>query len=151
MALFLAGNNMEAGTVPAELQDLTKVEEMLIARAFPIIYVYRDQGGQRGYKGHFLNLPQDVQGFSNSLPTNVSDLPILITRKQGSGKNKSRFVFVISFLHTSGNFRLVSINTFMADVLAVDLCVFNYLTQAQSCLSKHLDYFSCTNCFSINF
>ena len=95
--------------MPAELQDLTKVEEMLIARAFPITYVYRDQGGQRGYKGHFLNLPQDVQGFSNSLPTSVSDLPILITRKQGSGKNKSRFVFVISFLHTTSNFRLVSL------------------------------------------
>ena len=133
MLLVPGWEQHEAGTVPAELQDLTEVAERLIARAFPITYVYRNQGGQQGYKGHFLNLPQDVQGFSNSLPTSVSDLPILITRKQGSGKNKSRFVFVISFLHTISNFRLVSINTFMVDVLAVDLCVFNYLTQTQSC------------------
>ena len=89
---------MDVGTVPAELQDLTEVEEMLIARAVPITYVYCNQGGQRGYKGHFLNLPQVVQGLSNSFPTSVSDLPILITKKQCSGKNKSRFVFVSTAL-----------------------------------------------------
>ena len=43
-------------------------------------------GGQRGYKGHVLSLPQDIQGFLNSLPANVSDLPILVIRKQGAGK-----------------------------------------------------------------
>ena len=78
---------MDPGTVPAELQDLTEVEEMLIARAFPIMCVYRKHGGQRGYKGHVLNLPQDVQGFLSTLPANVSDLPVLIIRKQGAGKN----------------------------------------------------------------
>ena len=78
---------MNPGTVPAELQDLTEVEEMLIARAFPIMCVYRKHGGQRGYKGHVLNLPQDVQGFLSTLPAYMSDLPVLIIRKQGAGKN----------------------------------------------------------------
>ena len=77
---------MDPGSVPAELQGLSEVEELLIARAFPIMPIYRKHGGQRRYKGHVLNLPQDIQGFLNSLPANVSDLPILVIRKQGAGK-----------------------------------------------------------------
>ena len=84
--LFSSENDMDPGNVPPELQELTEVEEMLIARAFPIMCVYRKHGGQRGYKGHVLNLPQDVQGFLNPLPANVSELPVLIIRKQGAGK-----------------------------------------------------------------
>ena len=73
--LYSAENDMDPGSVPAELQGLSEVEELLIARAFPIMSIYRKYGGQRGYKGHVLNLPQDIQGFLNSLPANVSDLP----------------------------------------------------------------------------
>ena len=75
---------MDPGAVPAELQGLTEIEEMFIARAFPIMCVYRKHGGQRGYKGHVLNLPQDIQRFLGSLPVNVSDLPVLIIRKRGA-------------------------------------------------------------------
>ena len=77
---------MDPGSVPAELQGLSEVEELLIARAFPIVSIYRKHAGQRGYKGHVLNLPQDIQCFLNSLPANVSDLPILVIRKQGAGE-----------------------------------------------------------------
>ena len=50
--------------------------------------IYRKHGGQRGYNGHVrLNLPQDIQGFLNSLPANMSDLPILVMRKQGAGES----------------------------------------------------------------
>ena len=51
------------------------------------VYIYRKHVGQRGYKGHVLNLPQDIQGFLNSLPANMSDLPILVIRKQGAGES----------------------------------------------------------------
>ena len=77
---------MDPGSVPAELQGLSEVEELLIARAFPMMSIYRKHGGQRGYKGHVLNLPEDIQGYLNSLPANVSDLPILVIRKQGAGE-----------------------------------------------------------------
>ena len=77
---------MDPGSVPAELQGLSEVEELLIERAFPIISIYRKRGGQRGYKGNVLNLPEDTQGFLNSLPPNVGGLPILVIRKQGAGK-----------------------------------------------------------------
>ena len=84
--LYSAENDMDPGSVPAELQGLSEVEELLISRAFPIMSIYRKHGGQHGYKGHVLNLPQDIQGFLNSLPANVSDLPILVIRKQGAGE-----------------------------------------------------------------
>ena len=50
--LYSAENDMDPGSVPAELQDLSEVEELLIARAFPIMSIYRKHGGQRGCKGH---------------------------------------------------------------------------------------------------
>ena len=77
---------MDPGSVPAELQGLSEVEELLIERAFPIMSIYRKRGGQRGYKGNVLNLPEDTQGFLNSLPPKVGGLPILGIRKQGAGK-----------------------------------------------------------------
>jgi hypothetical protein len=46
--------------------------------------VYRKHGGQRGYKGHVLNLPQDIQSFLNRLPSRVADLPVLIVRRHGA-------------------------------------------------------------------
>ena len=45
--------------------------------------VYRKHGGQRGYKGHVLNLSQDIQGFLDRLPCNVQEIPILLLRRNG--------------------------------------------------------------------
>lgn len=55
---FSKENNMIPSEVPSELQGLTQVEEMLIARALPIMRVYIKPGGQRGYSGHCINLPR---------------------------------------------------------------------------------------------
>ena len=41
---------MDPGSVPAKLQGLSEVEELLIAPAFPIMSIYRKHGGQ---KSHF--------------------------------------------------------------------------------------------------
>ncbi|CAB3998542.1 Hypothetical predicted protein [Paramuricea clavata] len=81
---FSAKNDMDPGTVPEQLRGLTQVEEMLISRVCPIMRVYRKHGGQRGYKGHVLNLPQDIQSFLNRLPSRVADLPVLIVRRHGA-------------------------------------------------------------------
>ena len=80
---FSTQNDMNPQVVPLSLQGLSQVEEMLIARACPIMTVYRKHGGQRGYKGHVLNLPQDIPDFLNRLPPKVSDLPILLLRRSG--------------------------------------------------------------------
>ena len=46
--------------VPHALQNLTQIEEMLIDRVLPIMSVYIKPGGQQGYSGHCVNLPQNV-------------------------------------------------------------------------------------------
>ena len=89
--IYSAENDMNPGSVPLCLQNLSQVEEMLISRACPIMTIYRKHGGQRGYKGHVVNLPQNIQGFLDSLPSNVSKLPILIVRREGSNDTHADF------------------------------------------------------------
>ena len=59
--LFSSQNDMDPGAVARCLEGLTQIEEMLIARACPKMTVHRKHGGQRGYSGHVLNLPQNIQ------------------------------------------------------------------------------------------
>lgn len=40
---------------------------MLIARVCPVMYIYIKHGGHWGYRGHILNMPQDVQSFIDRL------------------------------------------------------------------------------------
>ena len=63
---FSCENSMIPSSVPHELQNLTQIEEMLIARALPIMRVYIKPGGQRGYSGHCINLPQNVTELATS-------------------------------------------------------------------------------------
>ncbi|CAG8777468.1 4428_t:CDS:1, partial [Gigaspora rosea] len=56
---FSFDNNIDPGEVPEELQELTEIEEMLIAQVFPVMVVYRLRGGQHGYRGNIINFPQD--------------------------------------------------------------------------------------------
>ena len=90
--LFSADNDMNPGEVPPSLEGLTQVEEMLIARAHPIMSVYHRKGGQRGYSGHAINLPQDIQGFLNELPCHISDLPLLVIWQQGSNDTRKDWI-----------------------------------------------------------
>jgi len=87
---FSSENNMVPSAVPIELQGLTQVEEMLIARAFPVIQVYtKPGGGQKAYKGHVITLPQDVQQLANVFPRYPSDIPVIVFKFDGKD-NKSR-------------------------------------------------------------
>lgn len=63
---FSADNDMNPGKVPSCLRGLSQVEEMLIARACPIMAIYRN-----------------IQGFLDSLPRNVCELPVLLVRRSG--------------------------------------------------------------------
>ena len=88
---FSKANDMHPGAVPEYLQNLTQIEEMLIARVSPIMYIYRKHGGQRGYKGHVLNLSQNIQSLLDKLPQAVSKLPVLILRRSGANDTYSDF------------------------------------------------------------
>ena len=69
--------------VPLEFQKLTQIEEMLIARALPIMRVYIKHGGQRVYTGHCINLPQNITELAISLPRYPKDLAIIIVKVKG--------------------------------------------------------------------
>ncbi|CAB3994683.1 ATP-dependent DNA helicase PIF1, partial [Paramuricea clavata] len=90
---FSNENSMIPSSVPHELQNLTQIEEMLIARALPIMRVYIKPGGQRGYSGHCINLPQNVKELAISLPRYPKDLAIIIVKAKG-GENTFRDVTV---------------------------------------------------------
>jgi hypothetical protein len=80
---FSCENSMIPSPVPNELQSLTQIEEMLIARALPIMRVYIKPGGQRGYSGHCINLPQNVTELATSLPRYPTDVAVIIVKVKG--------------------------------------------------------------------
>ena len=80
---FSCENSMIPSSVPHELQNLTQIEEMLIARALPIMRVYIKPGGQRGFSGHCINLPQNVKELAMSLPRYPKDLAVIIVKAKG--------------------------------------------------------------------
>ena len=78
---------MIPSSVPPQLEGLTRVEEMLIARALPIMHVYIKPGGQRGYSGHCINLPQKVAELAHSLPRYPKDLSVIVVKMKGKDNN----------------------------------------------------------------
>ena len=75
---------MDPGRQPDCLQNLTQVEEMLIAQACPLMCVYTKHGGQYGYKGHVVNMPQNIQSFIKRLPRDISEVPFIVVRRKGT-------------------------------------------------------------------
>ncbi|CAN0181071.1 unnamed protein product, partial [Laminaria digitata] len=66
---------------------------MLISRGCPMMRVYRLKGGPGGYRGHVVNLAQDVGEIAKRLPRAAGDLPILVVRREGGeGTHKDLFV-----------------------------------------------------------
>ena len=64
---------------------------MLIAAEMPIMVIYQLPHGQLGYSGHVLNLPQNVAGFTRTLPCSPNDIDVLIVQKQGAGGSHRDF------------------------------------------------------------
>ena len=85
---------MTPSPVPKELQGLTQFEEMLIARAFPVMNVYtKPRGCQRAYKGHVITNPQEIQQLGNVLPQCPQELPVIVFTIAGKD-NKARIFFI---------------------------------------------------------
>ncbi|KAE8739231.1 hypothetical protein FOCC_FOCC015271 [Frankliniella occidentalis] len=77
---------MDPCAIPPELQNLTFVEEQLIARIHPVVSVYKLKGNQLGYSGNVINFPQEVTELATRLPHRVADLESLIAvRSHGAG------------------------------------------------------------------
>ena len=74
---FSKENEMIPSKVPEELKNLTQIEEMLIARVFPLINIYHKPRGQRAYKGHVIYFHNDVQKIVKILPNLLSNVPVI--------------------------------------------------------------------------
>ena len=90
---FSKENFMIPSPVPRQLQDLTQIEEMLIACALPIMRVYLKPGGQHGYSGHCINMPQKLGKLAKTLPYYPKDLPLVLVTVKGEG-NALKYVTV---------------------------------------------------------
>ena len=89
---FSAENDMDPGPVPNELAGLTQIEQLLIAQIIPMMTIVRlPRGGQFGYRGNVINLPQDLPSLVTCLPRRVTDTDIVIVRKQGENNTHRDF------------------------------------------------------------
>ena len=61
---FSIENNMDPEAQPIDLENLTQVEEMLIARVSPILQVTHATGGQLKYRGHTISFPQNIESVA---------------------------------------------------------------------------------------
>jgi len=73
--------------LPECLQNLTMTEEMLIARASPVVKVVRLAGGMHGYEGHVLSMGQDIGEFATRLPwlPTSDEIPVVIIQSGDGG------------------------------------------------------------------
>ena len=89
---FSSENGMIPSKVPPELQDMTQCEEMLIARAFPVMQVYiMSKYGTIKYKGHVVTLPHNVQKVADVLPHLPKDIPVVSFCAKGRDRKIQSF------------------------------------------------------------
>ena len=69
---------MRPSPITPQLKGLTQIEEMFIACALPIMGVNIKSGGQRGYSGHGMNLPQNVTELASSWPPYLKDRSLIV-------------------------------------------------------------------------
>ena len=89
--LFSSQNNAIPGPVPECLSQLSVVEEMLIAQIAPMMQTYVLPFGQYGYRGHVLNLPQDIQSLATSLPRTGKSVGVIVVRRKGKNDANKDF------------------------------------------------------------
>ncbi|KAM4061728.1 DDE superfamily endonuclease [Hirsutella rhossiliensis] len=77
---FSAANNLDFGEVPANLPDLTMVEEMLIARVHVHVKVLQVRGAQYKYRGHVVHFLRNVGRLFEELPVLPEELDIVLLR-----------------------------------------------------------------------
>ena len=75
--------NWHLKPAPECIQRLSPVEVQMISRACPIGKVYHLPGGQLGYKGHVINIAQDVQALATALPRLPHEIETFIVCKPG--------------------------------------------------------------------
>ena len=81
---FSSLNDMDPKKMPRHLPKLSTIEEMLIAKAEPLMTIYRLTNGALGHKGHVCTVAQNLGEFCNEFPRKVADLSVVIVKKKVS-------------------------------------------------------------------
>ncbi|XP_044723694.1 ATP-dependent DNA helicase PIF1 [Hirsutella rhossiliensis] len=82
---FSAANHLDFGEIPANLPDLTMVEEMLIARVHVHVKVLQVRGAQYKYRGHVVHFLRNVGRLFEELPVLAEELDIVLLRPPNIG------------------------------------------------------------------
>jgi ATP-dependent DNA helicase PIF1 len=89
--LMSAENDMDPGIVPADLPELTQVEEMVIARAHVQMLVKRVRGHQYHYTGHCVTFMQNIVRTVDVLPSLPSELDIILLQPPANHADDLRY------------------------------------------------------------
>ncbi|KAK3911829.1 ATP-dependent DNA helicase [Frankliniella fusca] len=90
--VFSSNNDMDPGTVPECLQNLSYVEKQLISRIHPVVSLYKIKDCQYKYSGNVINFPQNVQLIADKLPHNIDNLNSIITVRLDLSQSYKDFV-----------------------------------------------------------
>ena len=138
---------------PYHLTKLNTIEELIILKVFIVMWVYwLSDGNQLGYKGHCLNIEQnlDIQScICNILPRLPTELPYLVIRKRGVDVNNYKDFKVniwnvciwLLFLKTNHpEYRSIEVNNDQIQSYAVDLnCVGDICIGNMLCTVEDVD------------
>ena len=89
--MFSDGSNMDPGQVPAELSNLTVVEQQLICSLSPNINIHMLKHGGIGSSGHCITFPQEINEPCKIFPKLPTDINIIRIRKQGRNDTSKEF------------------------------------------------------------
>ncbi|PWI63922.1 hypothetical protein PCL_03007 [Purpureocillium lilacinum] len=84
---FSAENQLDFGSTPAFLPQLTKVEEMLIAPVHVFVNVMQVRGQQYKYRGHIAHFLRDVGKVYRQLPLLPPELDVILLRPPNAGEH----------------------------------------------------------------
>ena len=78
---------MDPDAQPNVFSILAEIEEMLIACVSPILQVRHALGGKYKYSGHTICFPQQTVKIEIFLPRHLSDIDILVVKRNGTKGN----------------------------------------------------------------
>ena len=113
---------MDPGRVPIIFTTLTMIEQLLIARMYPVVSVFRLRSGQLAYSGNVINFPQDVASFAQTLPHSIADLRgIVVIRRETAEEGVFREFHVRADRIRTALLYLKENNAFYADIVSSEL------------------------------
>ena len=99
------------------LPELTEVGQMLISRIFNYMRVYQLSGGGISYKGHVLNVEQDLSMLVNQLPLLPHEIPCFIIRRKNATSPNGYRDFKVNRNHIMLWLKFLKVNNpFYADI-----------------------------------